>query len=54
MDQEKSERANVKLNLRLSPQDHQRLKEAAKADCRSLHMEIVHRLRRSLNEPASA
>jgi len=48
MDQE------VKLNLRLPAQEHQRLKQIAKKSRRSLHAEILFRLEESLAEPARA
>jgi predicted HicB family RNase H-like nuclease len=48
---------DVKLNLRLPPREHRRLKQAAEASCRSLQREILFRLRQSLacsNDKAAA
>jgi predicted HicB family RNase H-like nuclease len=54
MDQDRAESSVKKLNLRLTPEDHRQLKQAAADGCRSLHMEIIARLRRSFSVPAAA
>jgi hypothetical protein len=55
MDQQLS--PHVNLNLRLPPQEHRSLKQAAERACRSLQGEILFRLRQSLagsNDQAAA
>jgi hypothetical protein len=54
MDQDGAKSRVKKLNLRLTPEDHRQLKQAAADGCRSLHMEIIARLRRSFTTAAAA
>jgi predicted HicB family RNase H-like nuclease len=54
MVEDKSESGVRKLNLRLTPEDYRQLKVAAADSCRSLHMEIIARLRRSFTTSAAA
>jgi len=45
---------DVKLNLRIAPNLHRRLKAEARRLERSLNSEIVWRLRKSLEQPSEA
>ena len=51
---DRTEDTAVKLNLRLDPQMHQQLTDEAREALRSLHSEIVWRLRQTLRQAKAA